>query len=407
MTHRNLKIGIIKETKTPTDFRSPLTPACIKRLKQKYKHLEFLVQPSSSRCFRDDEYSPNAVTLQKDLSDADILMGVKEVAIEKLIPHKTYIIFSHTAKKQAYNRTLLQSCLEKHIRLIDYEYLVENGKRVTAFGKWAGIVGAYNTLRAVRLKFEHKRLTPAHKLNGYIELKESLRQLSLPPVKIVITGTGRVSNGVSEILKSAGITRITSSEFLNSSFNKPVFTRLSPLQYLKHTQHKRFSLKDIYRNPGDFESNFAKYTSNADVYITAHFWHPASPVFFRQQDIKNDNFNIKIIGDISCDIGKPIPTTVRPSTIEEPFYGIDKDTFQETSDYLSDDAITVMAVDNLPNELPRDASESFSIALEKHVFPGLINKGTNSEIIRNATICKNGRLSKPFSYLEDYVKGLA
>lgn len=399
-----IKIALIKETKTPPDARTPITPEGVLRLKKKFPELQFYVEPSPIRCFKDSEFPKKVLIKNEGLTNADILMGVKEVDIPGLIEDKTYFFFSHTAKMQAYNRGLLKACLNKKIRLIDYEYLVKDGQRLTAFGNWAGIVGAYNTLRAINQKFSGIELKPAHAYKDYSELKADLKNINLPAVKIVITGTGRVSQGVTELLNLAGIQELSAEQFIRDKNTSAVYTVLSPLQYLKHKENKTCTYQEIFQQPENFSSNFRTYAQHADVYIAAHFWNPKSPVFFKMHDISKEAFNISVIGDISCDIAKPIPTTIRPSTIDNPFYGIKRNTHTECGAF-DENTITVMAVDNLPNELPRDASESFSKALEDNVFPELMGQGFQSEILKNATICENGKLTEGFSYLQDFVEG--
>ena len=141
-----MKLALIREGKVPPDSRVPLTPEQCAYVLANHP-VEIVVEPSPIRCFADDEYREAGIALQNDLSDADVLLGVKEVPVEQLIPGKTYFFFSHTIKKQAYNRRLLQTILEKRIRLIDYEVLTDlNGRRLIAFGRFAGMVGAHNAL---------------------------------------------------------------------------------------------------------------------------------------------------------------------------------------------------------------------------------------------------------------------
>src|SRR6056297_1354366 len=167
-----MKIGILRETKSPPDRRVPLTPAQCNQLLQMYPDIELLVQPSLNRCFRDTEYMEAGLPVQENLKDCDILLGVKEVDIPALIPDKTYLFFSHTAKEQPYNRRLLQEICNMNITLVDYEYLTRaDHSRVVAFGRWAGIVGAYNGIRAYGQRTGAFSLRPAWKLSGLDEMK--------------------------------------------------------------------------------------------------------------------------------------------------------------------------------------------------------------------------------------------
>ncbi len=400
-----VKIGLLKETKTPPDRRAALTPRTAKMLKEKFNNVEVYIQPSELRAFRDEEYTALGLPLKEDLSDCDILLGVKEVKIDTLIPDKTYMFFAHVAKKQEHNKPLLKAMMDKRITMIDYEYLTDsNGRRLVAFGYWAGIVGAYNGMRAWMKRFEGIDLTPAHKFHDKKEMFEYISTIKITkPFKIVITGGGRVGTGATETLKAFGIEEVFPEDFLTETFDRPVFTRLDPCHYVRHKDGKEFDLWHFFKHPEEYVSTFKAYTKVADMYIAAHFWHPLSPKFFTAEDTKRPDFNIKVVADISCDLDGPVGTTLRASTIDEPFYDFDPQTGTEKPAFSSDKHITVMAVDNLPGELPRDASEAFSEVLVEKIFPYLL--GQDSEgVIERATILKNGQLTERFKYLEEWVK---
>lgn len=397
-------LGIIREGKTPPDRRVPLTPRQCIEIQESF-NCEVVVQPSAIRAFTDAEYSDLGLKLSEDMSQCDVLLGVKEVPKRDLLAHKKYFFFSHTYKKQGYNRDLLNEILNKNIQLIDYEMLTDKkGARVVAFGRYAGIVGAYNGLRGFGLKTKRYSLNPAHECRDRAEMNRELDKLDLPSnFKIVITGKGRVASGAIETLTKAGITRVEPEELRCTKFDTPVFTDLSVLQYNKRRDGRPGTKIDFYANPMEFESDFMRFAKVADLYIASHFWDHEAPFIFSRQDAKSDDFKIRYVADISCDIDGPVASTLRPSTIAEPFYGYDPSTEKEVH-YTSENSIGVMAVDNLPCELPRDASVDFGRDLIDHVIPHLFN-GDPEQVIWKASETQNGRLTPHFAYLQAYSNG--
>ena len=363
-----------------------------------------VVQKSPIRCFRDEEYSKKGIPVVEKVADCDILIGVKEVHIPELIPGKTYLFFSHTAKKQPYNRGLLRTVLEKKITLIDYEYLTDTShNRLVAFGRWAGIVGAYNGLRAWGARMDTFTLKPAHECHDMEEMLRQLMPVKLAPVKILITGGGRVAHGALETLAPLHIRQVSPGEFLTVKFGEPVVCRIDPDHYAQRKDGEAFSLQHFFQNPADYISTFRPFTKVTDLVMACHYWDPASPVFMTPEDYKAPDFKIKVIADVSCDIKEPIPSTLRASTIENPFYGYNPITGKEGAAFDPKN-VTVMAVDNLPGELPRDASSDFGRLLLNEVFPALLGKDEQG-IIQRATLTRNGDLTAPFAYLKDYVEG--
>ncbi len=401
---QNMKIGIIKEQKTPPDRRVVLTPNTCKQLIINYPELQIKVEPSPHRVFSDDEYRQHGITVTEDLSDCDVLLGVKEVPIEALIPDKKYFFFSHTIKKQPYNRELLRAILQKNIQLFDHETLVdERGIRLVAFGYYAGLVGTYNGLRTLGLKLSSFELPKAETLHDANALKAELQKINLSPIKILVTGKGRVGSGIKEILLVAGIEEVSAKSFLNKSYAKSVFTQIDVTQYNKRTDGKEVTKKDFYKNPHKYQSDFLKFARIADCYIAGHFYGQGAPAFFSIGDIKSGEFRVQAIADISCDIKTPIPTTLRSSTIADPVYGVHRQTGEETG-FDDPQAIAVMAVDNLPCELPRDASEGFSRQFSEKIIPAFFDNDQNG-ILARAQMTHNGQLTPRFQYLSDYVSG--
>ncbi|NEN23362.1 alanine dehydrogenase [Cryomorpha ignava] len=400
------KLGIIREGKTPPDKRVPLTPKQCRELLDTYSNLEIYVQPSPIRAFPDSEYEKEGIQLREDLSNCDILMGVKEVPLHMLIPSKKYMFFSHTFKEQPYNRNLLKAILEKNISLIDYEVLTSSsGKRLVGFGRYAGVVGCYNAMLAVGKKYGLFDLKPAHKCHNRKEVEEELKKVKLPSdFKIVITGNGRVAHGALEILNLLPIKKVSPEKYLKEKFVDPVFTQLSVSDYVKTKDGSKLVTNDFYNDPTPYESNFMRFAKESDLFIPCHYWDQDAPFLFSREDAKDIWFRIKVVADISCDIDGPVASTLRPSTISNPLYGYDPVAESETG-FMNPRAIGVMAVDNLPCELPKDASEDFGRELIKNIFPELIGKKKSAVIQRATQTTLEGELAEDYKYLNDYVTG--
>ncbi len=400
-----MKIGIVKETKNPPDKRVPLSPENCEELKATFPNIELVVQSSDIRAFKDSEYTDLGIDIVSDVSDCDVLLGVKEVKKDRLLANKTYFFFSHTIKEQPYNRDLLNFMLKKNIKMVDYETLTyPKDGRILGFGRYAGIVGAFNAFLAFGVKSGDYSLKPANECHDYKELKEELKKVKLPnDYKIIISGDGRVGKGAEEVLHTAGIYEVSPTDFLTSTRDEPIYTQLSVKEYNKRKDGAAFTKGDLYTNPELFESDFKRFSDIGNMYIACHYWDADAPFIFSREDAKSPDFKLKIVADISCDIDGPVASTIRPSTIDKPLYGYDPQTESEV-DFMTKNAIGVMAVDNLPCELPRDASEDFGNELITKVLPSLINEDSDT-IIERATICENGKLTSYFSYLQDYVDG--
>lgn len=402
---KKLKVGILRETRNPPDRRVPLTPPQIIELEEVYTDVEFFVQPSDSRCYSDEEYDYLGIPLREDLRDCDILLGVKEIDKRTFIPDKTYLFFAHVAKRQPHNREMFREMVERKIRLIDYEYLTtEKGQRVVAFGRHAGIVGAYNAIRARGITTNRFRLKPAYMCHDLDEMWAGLRLIQLlPGLKILVTGEGRVSNGAMETLQILNLVEVSPEDFVTKQFDVPVVSQIGPQHYTHHRKGHPFSFGNFVKQPGDYESAFLPFAMATDILITGHYWDPRSPVFFTTEDMKSPEFRISIVADISCDIGGPLPCTLRASTIADPFYAYNPHLEIEEPAFSRPTNITVMAVDNLPGELPRDASHDFGKQLIQNVLHDLLTEN-DTPMIRRATITENGELTTHYRYLEDYIK---
>ncbi|MBU3715081.1 MAG: alanine dehydrogenase [Ferruginibacter sp.] len=397
-----LTLGLIKEGKIPSDNRVALTPAHCKWLNKTQSNIKVVAEKSDSRCFSDREYSIAGVELRNDMSDCDILLGIKEVPINMLIENKIYLFFSHTKKLQPYNRELLQAIIKKNITLIDYECLEhEDGKRIIGFGFFAGVVGAHNGMMAYGKKtglFDMQRVNSTKNLQDLIHTYFGLK---LPPVKIAVTGSGRVAHGILEIMNLLGIHEVEPEDFLEKELSYPVYVHLKGADLYKHKTNDTYNRHDFHAHPENYFCVFNKYFPHTDILMNGIYWDKNIQRLFEMDDIKRPDFRIKTIADITDDMNGSVPCNLGDSTIDNPVYGVDKITGQKTAAYLPE-TIDIMAVGNLPNELPRDASRYFGEQLIKYVLKDLVEG--NSKIIDKATIVKNGKLTEYYDYMKSYAE---
>ena len=399
-----MKFAIIKERKNPPDRRVVFSPSKLAEAQKQFPQANFKVESSNIRVFPDQDYQNAGFEVSENVSDCDVMLGVKEVPIEALIPNKKYFFFSHTIKKQPYNRKLLKAVLDKNIELYDHETIVsEKGFRLIGFGRYAGIVGAYNGFRAWGLKYNTWQLPKAGPLPNQRALINELNNLALPYIKILLTGSGKVANGAQEMLDAMSIKSVSVTHFLNNTFNEPVYCKIDVLDYNKRKDGQIIDNQDFFDNPQDYESNFMPFANVTDYYIEGHFYGDGAPYLYTRTDVKSSDFNIKVVADVSCDVDGPVATTLRASTIADPIYGYDPETESEI-DYKDKKAIVVMAVDNLPCELPQDASEGFGEMFLKAVIPAFFNNDADG-VLQRAKMTKNGKLTENFAYLQEYVDG--
>lgn len=399
-----MKFALIKERKNPPDRRVVLSPEACQKVIQDFPEASIEVESSDIRVFKDSEYQRLGFKIKNKVSESDVLLGVKEVPIEALIPNKSYFFFSHTIKKQPYNRKLLQAILDKNITFYDHETITNpNGQRLVAFGRYAGIVGAYNGFRTYGLKNDLFKLPKAETLKDQKDLIATLNKIKLPNIKIVLTGKGRVSNGAKEMLDAMHIKEVLPDDYITNKFNEPVYTQLDVLDYNKRTDGQIIDMYDFFDNPTAYESSFMRFAKVSDFYIACHYWDKKAPFIFSRKDAKSPDFKIKVIADVSCDIDGPVASTIRASTIANPIYGYDPINGNEV-DYKDKNAIAVMAVDNLPCELPNDASVGFGENFLEYVIPAFFN-GDKDGVLKRAKMTENGKLTSGFSYLQDYVDG--
>ena len=406
MDNQLTNIGIVRESRNDEN-RTPLVPEHIKKYKESNPNINFIIQPSNSRCFSDEEYELCGAKINENLNECSIIFGVKEIDPNILINNRTYLFFSHTFKinKQQKNiekhkKDLLLSILNKKITLIDYENIRgKNGTRCLGFGRFAGIVGCYNTLNLLLKVLGKQSLASAYKINDYERLVLNLKNLYFPKTKILVTGDGRVAKGVIELLNQTNIKAVSKKDFLEKKFDQPIFCNLETKDYVTNNSSTNFNLEHFINNPQDYSSSALQYLKETDILISAHYWDPSSPKIFENEDLK-DLQNLKIVGDITCDINGSVPTTIRSTTIEEPNYWIERYNLKEIDE--NNDGIAVMAVDNLPSELPRDSSTEFSEGIIKEVLPFLLKEDDGR--ILNGTITTDGSFLEKYNYLNDYIR---
>ncbi|MCA1919346.1 MAG: NAD(P)-dependent oxidoreductase [Flavobacterium piscis] len=399
-----MNFGIKKKRKNPPDRRVVFSPNELAKLKQTYHDAVVEVESSDIRIFSDVQYKSMGITVTDDVSGSDVLFGVKEVPVENLTPNKAYFFFSHTIKKQPYNQKLLKAILEKNIDLYDHETIVDDqNRRLIGFGKYAGMVGVYNGIRAFGIKFELFKLPKAETLAGKDALIMHLKRLNLPALKFVLTGTGKVGSGAKEILDAIKVKEITIENYLTKNYAQPVYIQLDVLEYNKRIDGEVIDFRDFVAHPDEYVSDFEKFTKVSDIYFAGHFYATGAPMILTREMLNASDCKLKVVADISCDVKGPIACTLRSSTIEEPIYGYFPLEDKEV-EVFHPAAVVVMAVDNLPCEIPKDASEGFGEQFMEHVIPAFFN-GDKDGILQRAKITENGKLTERFAYLQDYVDG--
>lgn len=399
-----MKIALIKERKNPPDRRVVFSPRKCQEVMETFPEANIVAETSEVRFFKDKAYQKYGVEVKDDISDCDVLLGVKEVPVEFLIPNKKYFFFSHTIKKQPYNRKLLQAILKNKIEFFDHETIVkENNARLIGFGRYAGLVGAYNGFRALGLRDGLFELPKVETLHDLKEMKLELDKITLPQdLKIILSGTGKVAKGAKEILDHLEIHEVSDTVYLTSTFTEPVYCLIDVMEYNRRKDGKAGVKDEFYKDPTGYESNFMPYAKVSDFFIAGHFYGNNAPYLFTREDAKHPDFKINLVADISCDIDGPVASTLRASTIADPFYGYDPISEKET-EYNANGAITVLAVDNLPCELPKDASEGFGHMFLKHVMSAFFNDDKDGILARARMTTSEGKLTERFSYLQDFV----
>jgi len=399
-----MKIGLLREWKEPADKRVALTPDQCVQFTNKFPEIELVVEKSPDRTFSDQAYKKLGIAVVSDVSDCDILFGIKEVPIEKLIPNKTYFFFSHTIKEQAYNRDLLRAILEKNITLIDYETLTWfEGGRILGFGKWAGIAGAYNAFLTWGKKTDKFTLPPAYETDDYEESIRLLSKLDLNRLRVVFTGNGRVADGIREVLEQMKLKECSPQEFISQPPRNAYFTQLTSWDLYHRKDGGPWDIQHFYNNHEAYCCEFDNFLPYTDILINGIYWEESMPPLFTVKDTKQSNFSIKVIADITCDVQGSVPITMEATNIYNPTFGWSKSEQKQVAPF-GEDTIDIMAVTNLPTELPKNASEEFGSLLLEHILP-LVARRDKQSILKRATITTKGKLTKNYEYLTDFVNG--
>lgn len=397
-----LRIGLIRERKTLPDDRVALTPKQCAYVQANYPDIKIVVEPSPRRCFADADYIAEGIEMSDNLVDCDILLGIKEVPVDALIAGKTYFFFSHTKKKQPHNKKLMNALIEKKIRMIDYECLTHSdNQRILGFGFYAGVVGAHNGLLTYGKKTGLYNLPAAHEVHSFKDLIAAYEHIILPNIKIVVTGSGKVAAGVLEVFTQLDIESVEPLDFITHQYEYPVFTHLKGGNLYARKDNDLFLRDDFHAHPEAYKCLFSSYINQTDILMNGIYWEQRIARLFEKEEIKRNDWRIQVVSDITCDVDGSVPINVGSSTIADPVYGIDRHDFSQTTPFLNNkDIIDVMAVDNLPNELPCDASQYFGTHFEKYILPEILK--SESDILRRGTICENGKLTKKYEYLSDY-----
>ena len=395
-------IGLIKEGKVPSDNRVALSPKQCRYLLDQFPEWDIIVESSPNRCFKDREYQKEGIKVVEDISTADILLGIKEVPKDQLIPNKKYLFFSHTKKAQTFNKALFHVMMDKNITLIDYECLEhEDGQRLIGFGFFAGIVGAHNGIMAYGNRTKEFKLSRVKEVKDYMELVHTYFGLKLPNIKIAITGSGRVAHGILEIMNLMDVQEVEPDEYTSRAYAYPVYVHLKGGDLYRHKDTNSYDRNDFHAHPENYHCLFNNYLKHTHILMNGIYWEPGIAPLFTMDDLKEDDYALTTIADITDDAHGSVPCNLGDSSSEDPIYGVNVTTLEKTAPYMHN-GIDIMAVGNLPNELPRDASRYFGEQLIKYVIPDLLKGG--NKIIEGATMLDKGKLTQNFSYLADYSK---
>ena len=434
------KICIRKETKNRWERRTPLTPDNVMRLRND-QEISVAVEPSDLRVFPDEEYTDAGAELTQDLSRCDIILGIKEIPVPDILEGKTYLYFSHTIKGQKQNMRMLEKLVERKCTLIDYEKITdEKGRRLIFFGWYAGAAGVIDTLWAAgrRLEWEGVRnpfssIMTAHEYADLQDAREHMAQVgrliatygipyNIRPFVVGITGTGNVSRGAQEILDLLPVVNVKPEELpllkkRKDSGNvvyKVVFDEKD--MYVPIEEGTVFDLKDYYNNPKRYRSRFIDYIPYMSAIINCVYWDARYPRLLTKAQVKelysgHMSPKLRIIGDISCDIEGSMEVTIKPTTPDSPVFVYDPWEDKDIPGWKGTGPV-VMAVENLPAEVPREATEYFGGKLMEFI-PFLANAGLDGEVedlklpkpLLNALILFKGQFTENFRYMQEYLKG--
>jgi alpha-aminoadipic semialdehyde synthase len=432
-------VGIRFEDKYKMEKRVALVPRDVKRL-IKNDDIPVIVQKSAKRVFKEEEYAKVGATISDKLDEAQIIFGVKEMPIDFFENNKTYLFFSHTIKGQDYNMPLLKRMVEKKINLIEYEKITDDsGKRLIFFGRYAGLAGMINSfwsfgqrckIKGVETPFAS--LKQSHLYSSLDEAKDALSGVadiikkegidsSIAPLVIGITGYGNVSKGAQEIIDLFNNKEITPEELLelrnsNSFDNKTIYKVIFKENHISKPKNNNveFELQHYYNHPEEYENNFEQYVPALSILMNCMYWGPEYPRIitkdFLEELFSKPENKLCVIGDVTCDPDGSIEATHMGTFIEDPVFVYNPFTREPTMGFEGE-GLLIMAVDILPSELPREASEGFSEALSPYV-KDLVNTDFNESFekltlpapLKRALILHNGEFTPDYKYMEEFIK---
>ncbi len=431
-------ILIRAEDKNKWERRAPIVPDDLKRILAEVPTKAY-IEKSDKRFFKETEYVKAGAEICQGMENGDVIFGVKEIPMEKILPHKTYLFFSHTIKGQKNNMPMLQKLIDSGCTLIDYEKITdENGRRLVYFGRYAGDAGAIDILWLLGQNWKHRGLeTPFSKIKQALHyhsveeahtfmesIGEEIRHKGLPdelnPLIIGVLGYGNVSKGAQYILNALPTKHITPQELENLWQHKnwdkhTIYVVVFKEEHLvAHNNGKAFELQDYYQHPENYHSVFEKYLPYLSVIINAIYWEARYPRFVTWEVLarlyRKGQLRLQGIADISCDVNGSIECDTHCTDSGNPAYRIFPQTKTVEEGYLGP-GIVLLAVDNLPAELPNDASRFFSKQLTPFV-PGIIKADFDKpleqsglpEEIQRAVIVYKGILTPDFQYLQEYLQ---
>lgn len=430
--------------------RAPLNPFHVKSFVD--QGVKVLVQPSNRRAYPMQDYERCGAVIQEDISEASLIMGVKQVPIPRLIPNKTYCFFSHTIKAQTENMPMLDQLLDKNIRLMDYEKIVDdNGKRLVAFGKFAGIAGMINILHGIGLRllalghhtpFIH--IAAAHNYRNSSMARQTIRDAgyeislgmmpkSVGPLTFVFMGSGNVSQGAKEMIDELPVEYVDPQdlrEVAEHGDTKKIYaTVVHRKDHIVRKDGGPFDRAEYERHPEKYKSTFNENIGPwASCIINGIFWDVNHPRFLTNMDTQtllgsiaqapvpaepgcpNLPHRLLAICDITADPGGSIQFIADCTTIESPFCLYDADHRHQHFKSLrfSGDGVLVCSIDNMPAQLPREATDFFGGLLSPLVPELLTSDATKdfedenfSRVIRDAIICSNGKLTNNYQYIQE------
>ena len=428
-------IGIRREDKNKWERRTPIIPAHVKNFNEQHD-IHTIVQPSPIRIFSDDAYRKVGATIEEDMSPASVIFAVKEIPLSCFQPQKTYVFFSHTIKGQTYNMPMLKKMMDLQCNLIDYEKIADDrNRRLVFFGHYAGLAGMIDSLWALGQRLTSQGFaTPLADIKQTIayhdleEVKDHFKLIgkqilkngfpsSLAPIVIGLAGYGHVSQGAQEILDSLPVKELEPADLLKKAntlssnyIYKVVFKEEHMVEPNQATAS--FDLQDYYQHPEKYHSVFDRYLPHLTILMNCIYWNRQYPRLVTKDYVKSmqlDDMRLQVIGDISIDLNGAVEFTEKATTPDAPTFVYDPQS-DSITDGIAGKGIAVMAVDNLPCELPKESSKKFSKALYDFV-PAIAKADYRVPFnvcqlppeVKKAVILYHGKLTEKYTYLEQYL----